>query len=346
MVYYINFVNNTKSLNMKYLNLTKSIVAIAIVSLVFTACKKAKVATPLGDNGQTLVKILTGGTPASVISKPIDFVTTPTKIVAVEIRRDIPNETELNKTMVVTVKDDTAAVTALGGHTHLPTAWYTVSVDGGTKTGGQGGVFTITFQPGEFSKTIYVTVPNATLLNPSVLYGLGFTILTADQGAKISTQKSAVVEIGAKNAYDGIYSYVSGFVQRYNGPGSTNPICCDNLTGPLGPGNDDIIMSTIGAYTVALPISTQIGSPVWSYLTTPNSHVAGIDGIQLTVDPSTNLVTAISTGYAGSNATFGNWAGHTNRYDPATRTFYLAWRWNPTSNTREYEVVLKYKGPR
>ncbi len=95
---------------MKYLNLTKSLAIVAMFSLVFTACKKAKVSTPLGDAGQTLVKILGGGTPSALAKKPIDFVNTPTQLLLVELRRDVPNGTELNKTMIVTVKDDTAAV--------------------------------------------------------------------------------------------------------------------------------------------------------------------------------------------------------------------------------------------
>lgn len=192
---------------MKYLKLTKSIAYIACVSLIFTACDKAKVATPMGDAGQTLVKILGGSSnPAALDKKPVDFVATPTKLLVVELRRDIPNETELNKTMVVTVKDDTAAVRAANpNYIQLPTSWFTVQTTG-VKTGGQGGTWTFTFAPGEFSKEIYVTIPNATLLNPSSLYGLGFTIMTADQNGKISTQKSKVVEIGAKNDWDGIYS--------------------------------------------------------------------------------------------------------------------------------------------
>jgi hypothetical protein len=326
---------------MKYLNLTKSLATIAMFSLIFTACKKAKVATPMGDAGQTLVKILGGGTPAAAFPRPIDFVNTPTKILAVEVRRDVPSETELNKIMVVTVKDDTAAVRA-AGRLHMPTAWYTVAVDGGVKTGGQGGTFTITFQPGEFSKSIFVTVPDATLLDPSLVYGLGFTVMTADQGAKLSTQKAAVVEIGAKNAYDGIYSVESGFVQRYGGPGPTNPVCCDNLTGPLGPGNDDVILFTTGAQTVGIPTSSQVGRLTWSYLTTPNSGVAGIDGIRLTVNPATYQVSSMSSG----NATFANFPGYNCKYIPSTRTFDLNWRWNPTATTRDYQVVLKYKGPR
>ncbi|HMI79481.1 MAG TPA: hypothetical protein VK484_11860, partial [Ferruginibacter sp.] len=224
---------------------------------------------------------------------------------------------------------------------HFPPAWYTLEMDG-VKTGGQGGTFTFTFKPGEFAKQIYVIIPNATLLDPSALYGLGFTITSADAGG-IITQKSVVVEIGAKNAYDGIYSYVSGFVQRYTAPGVPE---VGLLNGPLGPLNADIIMATIGANTVEIPPAGQAGSLTWSYNTMPLQGVAGIDGLKLTVDPVTNLVNAVSTGYATSNATFGNWLGHTNSYAPGTKTFTLAWRWNPATTTREYEVVLKYKGPR
>lgn len=321
---------------MKYLNLTKIFASIAMCSLIFTACDKAKVATPMGDAGQTLVKILGGGTPASIAKRPIDFVATPTQILAVEVRRDIPNETELNKTMVVTVKDDTAAVTA-AGYLQMPTAWFTTQIDGGVKAGGQGGIFTITFKPGEFSKSIYVTIPDATLLNPSALYGLGFTVLTADAGGKISTQKSTVVEVGAKNPYDGIYSYVSGLVTRYTAPGVP---AGDALSGPLSsPPNPDVFLVTTGAYSVNFPVAGSAGQLTWSGGT---SGVAGIDGLKLTVDPVTNLVTVKSA----ANATLTNWAGYVNKYDPSTKTFTLNFRWNPTANVREYSVILKYKGPR
>jgi hypothetical protein len=346
---------------MKYLKLTRTMAFIALGSLFFMSCKKAKVATPLGDGGQTFVKLISGatlgGTPPSFVAKPIDFVNTPTKIYAVEVRRDVANETDLNKTMTVTVKDDTTAISFFNKDTvssnpnrtnpsklfyyQLPASWYTIQTDG-VKTGGQGGTFTFTFKPGEFAKVIYVTIPNATLFNPSLIYALGFTVLTADAGAKLSTQKSIIVNIGAKNIYDGIYSYVSGLVTRYSAPGV--PLG-DLLSGPLGPMNSDVIMATIGAYTVELP-PAGAGGLNWSYLTMPLNYVAGIDGVKITVDPATNLTNAISTGYATSNATFGNWPGKVNKYDPATKTFTLSFRWNPASTVREYEVVLKYKGPR
>ena len=321
---------------MKYLKLTKIFATIAMFSLIFTACKKANIATPMGDAGQTLVKLLNGGTPASIAKKPIDFVATPTRLLAVELRRDIPNETELNKTMVVTLRDDTGAVTR-AGYLQMPVTWFSFQIDGGVKTGGQGGTYTVTFKPGEFSKSIYITIPNATLLNPSALYGLGFTILTADAGGKISTQRSVVVEVGAKNIYDGIYSYVSGLVTRYTAPGVP---AGDALSGPLSsPPNPDVFLVTTGGNSVNFPVAGSPGQLTWSGGT---SGVAGIDGLRLTVDPATNLVTVTSAG----NGTLTNWVGFVNKWDPATKTFTLNFRWNPTANVREYSVILKYKAPR
>ena len=82
---------------MKYLKFARHIAILAVGALVFSACKKDKLASPMGDAGQTLVKIINGGTPASIVKKPVDFVPTPSTVLAVELRRDIPNETELNK---------------------------------------------------------------------------------------------------------------------------------------------------------------------------------------------------------------------------------------------------------
>ncbi len=201
---------------MKYLNFTKQFASLAAAALIFSACDKVESPAPLGDQGTTLVKIIGGGSPSNVIKKPVDFLPVPSKLLVVELRRDIPNESELNKTMVVTIKDDTAAVKAANsGYLHLPTAWYTLQTTG-VKTGGQGGTFTFTFKPGEYSKEIFVTIPDATLFNPSALYGLGFTITTADAGGKISTQKSVVIEIGAKNDYDGEYAVTGPMVDNAN----------------------------------------------------------------------------------------------------------------------------------
>jgi hypothetical protein len=300
----------------------------------FTACIKKEV-TPLADEGATFVKILGGGFPATLVKNPIDFVTTPQTITVCDLRRDAANSEALAKTTSVIIRDDTAAVRAANAnYIHMPATWYTL--EGATKTGGLGGNYSVNFNAGDFAKEIRINIPNAQLMNPSSLYGMGFTITGVSADGKISFERSLVVEIGAKNPWDGVYAINSGTVTRYTAPGTP---ANDVLSGPLA-GNPDIYLITVGANVVAIPPAGALGGLFWAVGN--NSMVAGVDGIRVTIDPATNLTTAASSG----NATFGNWAGQTNNYVPSTKTFNLAFRWNPTSTVREYLVSMRFRRSR
>lgn len=187
---------------------------------------------------------------------------------------------------------------------------------------------------GSFNGTFEIVVTNASLLDPNLTYGLAFTISSADNGYTVAENSRVVtLEINIRNAYDGIYKVVSGTVTRYTSPGNVeNP---STLNGALG-GNPDVYLITTGPSSVAIPPSQTVGALYWRFGS--NSQVAGIDGLTLSVNPATNLTNMVSA----TNATLTNWAGQTNNYTPATRTFNLAFRWNPTANVREYQVVLKY----
>lgn len=337
---------------MKYLNLTKTLATVAMLSFVFTACKKANVATPMGDAGQTLVKILNAGTPPSIVKSAIDFVPTPTKLLVVELRRDIPNEAELNKTMIVTVKDDTAAVSFFNRDTvstnpnrtnpdkifynQLPAAWYTFQTDG-VKTGGQGGTYTFTFKPGEFAKEIYVTIPNATVMNPSALYALGFTILTADQNGKISTQRSTIREIGAKNAYDGVYTDDFCNFHPSSNPGYT----CSTTV---------VHMVTTGGNKVKMfwPLAGAFGNPS---VLGGNLSYFGAQEPEYTINTATNNVT-VQNAAPGAVTFYTMGAGYNSRYDAPTKTFYVKYGYSYAvpgvfdATCREWTIKLKYTGPR
>lgn len=316
---------------MKYLNIIKQCTLLLLVAVTVASCDKVKVTEPMGDNGSLLVKLVGGGTTAApgLLKNAIDFLPTPITVMGADLQRLVPSNAVLNTVMHVTVKDDTAAVRT-AGLTLLPASWYTI---GSTtpKTGGDGGIFNITIPAGEFARPILITIPDATKLDPSTQYGLGFTITSVDAGGKISVTNTTVFQLGAKNAYDGVYSVVSGTVTRYSAPGA--PLG-DALSGSLA-GNDDVTMATTGAYTVNM---TNLG---W-HDKASNGGVGGVDPIYVTVDPATNLTNTTSVG----NPSMTNWAGHVNKYDPASKTFYLAMRWNPATTVREYEIVLKYKKAR
>lgn len=202
------------------------------------------------------------------------------------------------------------------GVTALTSSQYTFSATG-------------TIPAGAWFDTLEIVIPNASLLDPLSTFGIGLTITAVDPGYVIvNNATTATVQFNVKNAYDGIYSVVSGLVTRYNSPGVP---ANDALSGPLT-GNPDVTMITIGATTVS------VNNLRWS----GGGGIGGIDNLQLTVNPATNMTSIISL----QNATLTNWAGRENKYDPATRTFTLNFRWNPAGATREYSVILKYKGPR
>jgi hypothetical protein len=198
------------------MNMKSSILAFLTLAIGFTACIKKEV-TPLKDEGSTFVKILGGSSPSSLLSNPIDFVSTPQTIVVCDVRKDAANSADLSKSTTVTIKDDTAAVRAMNpNYVHLPSNFYTLTGSGVTKSGGMGGNYTVSFNAGDFAKEIKITVPNAQLLNPSSLYALGFTITGVSADSKISFEKSLVVEIGAKNPWDGVYEMSGTFTDVSN----------------------------------------------------------------------------------------------------------------------------------
>lgn len=181
-----------------------SLYFLLFIVVAFTSCIKKEV-TPLGDEGKTFVKIIGGGSPAEIVKNPIDFISTPQRVLVCDIRKDAANNTDLNKTTTVVVKDDTAAVRAANpNYILLPESWYTIESEA-PRVGGIGGTYTFQFKGGDFAKQIYINVPNAMLLDPSSLYGLGFTITSVSADGAIASNKSVVVEIGAKNNWDGVY---------------------------------------------------------------------------------------------------------------------------------------------
>lgn len=286
---------------MKYLslNLSKLFPLLATISLLFTACDKVKTTEPLNEVGQTIVKLIGGGSPA-LIKEAIDFVPKPATLSkgVIDIRRDVPNATELNRTMTVVLKDDTAAVRAANpNYTILPAAWYTLSTsDNVSKVGGSGGTWTFTFKPGELAKQIYITIPDATKLNPSTIYALGFTIISADADGKISSSKTVVVEIGAKNKYDGIYAVTGPMIDvvvttlsQYNFP-----------TAPGFPaahgGAWELHLITTGANSVVMYDNTA-GDYYHSINSDGVHNVYGLFALIINFDPVTDKIVSVTNYY-------------------------------------------------
>jgi hypothetical protein len=282
------------------MNKKQFLYGLLFIAVAFASCIKKDV-TPLGTEGTTIVKILDGGTPANLKKNPIDFVNTPQQILVADIRKDAPNNGALNSVTTVIVKDDTAAVRAANpSYILLPAAWYTIQSEA-PKVGGVGGTWTFTFKDGDFAKQIYITIPNATLLDPSALYALGFTIIGVSADGKISYQRSLVVEIGAKNAWDGIYAVTGPLIDlvapnliQWNDPASGDPFA-DSHGGAW-----EAHLVTTGANEVVVYDNTIWGVPAHPLINVgPPLGYSGYSGVGMIVrfDAATNTVSKIFNYY-------------------------------------------------
>ncbi|MEX1203183.1 MAG: DUF1735 domain-containing protein [Ferruginibacter sp.] len=318
---------------MKMIKYTKTLAVVALVAGLITSCEKVKSPAPLNNAGQTVVKLVDGGQPG-IRQYAIDFVPTPTTLTMADLRRDVSSNSELNRTMNVTIIDDTAALRAYNvasgaGLIYLPAAFYTIK-PATPKTGGMGGRFNIVMNPGEFAKPIDIVIPNATVLDPSSKYGLAFTITSADADGVIAFNRTVIVEIGAKNNYDGEYN-LRGF---HNRPGFQ--YIYDQTMHMVTTGANSVIFYWPLAGSIGHPIQTPTG-PSW-YGPAIAPHVV--------FDPSTNLVTNVFNNaggtvidiFAGTNSGQG-------RFIPSTKEMFVYWRYL-MNNDRAFMDTLTYIGPR
>lgn len=294
------------------MNKKLSILGLLFIAVAFGSCIKKEV-TPLQEEGKTFVKILGGGTPAPIKKNPIDFITTPQQILMVDLRKDAASAAALNTTTTVVIKDDEAAVTA-AGYPIFPSAWYTIQSEV-PKVGGPGGTWTFNFNAGDFGKQIYITIPNATVLDPSALYGLGFTIQSVSADGTISTQKSIIIEIGAKNDWDGIYA-VTGPMTELTGQPWTQ-WNNNNATSPIG---DPFVSANGGAWELHL-ITTggseciALDNTIWGTVGHPMLNGGGHSGfggfgLVVNFDAATNTVSRVHNFYGdptrGGSTPLGN----------------------------------------
>jgi len=266
-------------------------------------------------------QIVQNGTPSPMYSFSYEFASTPTLPVTVSY-----SGPEATAPQDITVKIAVGALSKITEYNTATNNSYTMLQSGSyslsatevvIKAGTSKATFNVLLKPSTFNLAAAEVLP--------------LTITSASSGIISGNFNTILLNVSAKNTYDGIYAMQAGsFVQRYSSP--TTPTVGDALNGSTV-ANADLTLTTVGANTV------QIGNLKWAG---NNSGVAGIDNLQATVDPATNLVTMKALG----NATLANIPGSVNKYDPATKTFTLNFDWNQTGAKRVYSLVIKYKSSR
>lgn len=279
------------------------------IIMLAIGCTKVDKVEDLGGAGQTLVKLPSD---KGFHLAFVELKSTTQTINLLELRRDIPNEGELNKTMKVTLKEDPALVATYNSKlpagatplTLLPEASYTPDPANPKAAG----VYTVTFGPGEFAKQVRLTFPNATNLNPNNRYGQGYVLASVDQNGKISKVLfSTVVEVSVKNQYDGDYQAKGTFHHPVNGPRAIDEPKALTTTGPSS------VLANLG----------DLGSSNYKMILT-----VGAD----------NKVTITPAGITPNiDQTWGD-----NYYDPADQSFHLHYSYN-TAAPRIIEEVIKRK---
>ncbi len=299
-------------------------------------CKKVDTPDPMGDAGTTIVKL------PSEEGYNIAFVelkSSAQTINLLELRRDIPSEGELNKTMKVVVKEDQEVINAYNiahqtSYLALPANSYTAD-PANPKSGNS---YTVSMNPGEFVKQLRVTIPNATVLDPSERYAVGFVLISVDQNGKISqVLKSCLVEVGVKNKYDGHYKVTGTMVDLANSA----------LTGKY-PFEADL--ETVDANTVLM---YHTGAPFTGYYhpILNGTAVSAYGNFAVTLEFNENTIVDMYNGYgqgAGSRWGFLDPTG-VNTYDPATKKIKVKYTMNQpdvgTVRTR-FNETFEYLGPR
>lgn len=159
----------------------------------------------------------------------------------------------------------------------------------------------------------------STLLDPAISYGLPVTIKDASGEVISKNFGSVMIKVAVRNKYDGKYT-LKGYIFREG-----DPVLSGNFKGITKD------LTSNGSSAVDF-------SQVWS----SGAAVGGIDGLTINVNPATNKVTMKST----ANPTLVNDPAYDSRYDPATKTFYISFKWGASPASRAATDTLTYVSPR
>ncbi|MNX25583.1 BT_3987 domain-containing protein [Pedobacter ghigonis] len=310
----------------------KLLIPALVVTTMLSSCLKNKFDQMNPDNSPSVVEFANPSAPASETPGGSAFTVFPVSYAvgaAVEATyvvqlsganpasQDITVNIGVNPAAVAQLNAEKSIVASYVPYVVLPSTLYTISTP------------VVTIPAGQRKATVKV-VYKTTDFSFTTKYALPISITSTSFGSASSNFGTVLLNVTAKNQWDGVYAMQTGSViTRYTAPGVP---ANDALSGNIS-SNSDLTLTTINGTTV------EIGNLKWAGNA---SGVAGIDNLQIVIDPATNLVTMKSLGTPNLR----NTPGKDNKYDPATKTFTLNFDWNQTTTPREATVIIKYKNGR
>ena len=321
-----------------------SLSAILISAAIFTGCLK--------DNGfenqEYGIKNPSGG------SLGISFPESPEKDFAIDalntaqtvtlcnlnLEADQPAPTDvhvnlvMNPTLISTYNsaNGTSLVT-------LPTSRYTMNMK-------------ITIPKGGRLGDVQISVPNASLIDPTLSYAMGLSIASVDEAGYTiaSNLKNILLLISVKNKYDGTYVLKSKLLDWENNTPfniSNQPFTWPGSTASYG----SILMITAGPSSVKMFDDWGFGTYIHPIrTTTPSWSGFGSTEPKFTFDVTTNALTAATNDFvnpSNGRAFKVNTAVTTSRWDPVTKNIYAAIiMTQPGRSDLQIFDTLVYVGPR
>ena len=305
--------------------------SILIISLVVSCDKEDEQFPPVSNAEKNVILLPDGG---NLVTKALEINNSIATYDILRIDRNTTNAGELNKTQVVKIAKSNAILSDFSGAEvkELMSDYYQTPAENPF----DGQFWTVTFQPGEKTKYLRLNIKTLDITSLGRV-GLGFQIAEAENAQISATKNQVAVEISAKNKWDGVY----GIRYRLFHPTNTNITGTGSISEwefpSTGPTSIDWDFAT-----VFLDFSSG-GLTYFGDASGPSLQ------IRITVNPDNT----VSLSNVGSRAVALGFPplvvppGVTNRYDPVTKKFYIAYTWTPTgAGTREKYDTLTYIRPR
>lgn len=278
-----------------------------------------------GINGADKNSIITmSAAQNSLTSVSVDYVTTSqtVELTGIIYDADQPTSKDINVTIDTLSARTGGLVTAWNADpnnpylTPLPASFYQL-VSG----------LTVKIVAGQKIGSLKITIPNATVLDVNLTYGLGVTLVSNDAGVTTSSNlKKAVFAISAKNKYDGVYNLKFKMLDWDAAYGISNQAL---------PWGGPVFMITAGATSVRLFDDWGFGQFIHPARGSTGTYTGfGSTDLKLTFDPATDALSDAANVFVNPSN------GRSFRVNPAITNS----RWNASTGDIFAAIIMNHPG--